>query len=197
MIMCAMDTIIILDFGGQYCHLIARRIRDFGVYSEILSSDISIEKLSSPDIRGIILSGGAASVYDEQSPKCDRKLLDLGIPLLGICYGHQLLAHMEKGEVIAGNSGEYGITSLNIARQSKLLDGLNKTEKVWMNHRDIVNKLPAGYLATASTESSPIASFENMEKKIYGVQFHPEVTHTENGAKILENFIFKICNVKK
>ena len=192
-----MDRIVILDFGGQYCHLIARRIRDLGVYAEILPPDMAIGLPQIAGLRGVILSGGAASVYDSSSPKCRKEILNLGMPILGICYGHQLLAYLENGEVVAGVSGEYGITPLNVSKPGNLLEGLNKIEKVWMNHRDIVKKLPADYLITSYTENSPIASFENTKKKIYGVQFHPEVTHTENGAKLLENFVFKICNAKK
>lgn len=201
-----MDKIIILDFGGQYCHLISRRIRDLGVYAEVLAPTVTAEELAkSNNLKGIILSGGAASVYDPASPKCDKEILNLGIPLLGICYGHQLIAELEQGEVKVGEKGEYGIAELKIMKESILLAGLSNQEKVWMNHKDFVVKLPQGYFITATTGNSPLNStlnsvpavFENPSRKIYGVQFHPEVTHTEKGNKILENFVFKICGAKE
>ncbi|MFH1211080.1 MAG: glutamine-hydrolyzing GMP synthase [archaeon] len=193
-----MDKVIVLDFGGQYCHLISRRIRDFGVYSEVLPSDSDKQKLSKiEDLKGIILSGGAASVYDEFSPKFDKGIFELGIPILGICYGHQLVAYVNDGQVTVGKSGEYGITELKVLEKDVLFSGFNDVENVWMNHKDIVEKLPNGFLVLASTHNSPIAAFGNKEKKIYGVQFHPEVTHTENGNKILENFVFNICKAKE
>ncbi len=193
-----MDKIIVLDFGGQYCRLIARRIRDLGVYSEIFNSDINTEELKKVSgLKGIIFSGGAASVYDTNSVKCNPKILDLGVPILGICYGHQLIASIKKGEVKSGDSGEYGITDLKILNNSTLFKGLKKEQKVWMNHKDIVKRLPREFDVTGSTKESPVASFENEKEKLYGVQFHPEVTHTENGIKILENFVFNICKAKK
>lgn len=192
-----MDKIIVIDFGGQYCHLISRRIRDFGVYSEVFSSNVTKEELSKiQNLKGIILSGGAASVYDDNSPKCDKEILSIGVPILGICYGHQLIAYLEQGQVKSGDAGEYGITKLKIINKNGLLSGLNVSEKVWMNHKDVVVKLPDDYLPVALTDNSPIAVFENQKKKLYGVQFHPEVTHTENGNRILENFVFNICNAK-
>lgn len=193
-----MDKIIVLDFGSQFSHLISRRIRDFGVYSEVLASNTNKEDLMKiKNLKGIILSGGAASVYDNSSPKCDKEILNLGIPILGICYGHQLIAHLNDGEVVSAESGEYGITELKILREGKLLTGLSNIERVWMNHKDIVKRLPNNYTVTASTINSPIAGFEDNKKKIYGVQFHPEVTHTKTGNKVLENFAFGICNAKK
>lgn len=193
-----MGRIIVLDFGGQYCHLISRRIRDLGVYSEVLPNDVSAYDLKKiKGLKGIILSGGAASVYDKDAPKCDKTILKLGIPVLGICYGHQLISFFEQGKVIGANSGEYGLTELNITDKSELLKGLNKKESVWMNHKDIVESLPDDYAVAGTTQHSPVAVFENKKNKIYGVQFHPEVTHTVNGNKILENFVFNICNAKK
>ena len=193
-----MDKIIVLDFGGQYSHLISRRVRDFGVYSVVLPSGTPREELARiSGIKGLILSGGAASVYDKHSPKCDREILGLGVPVLGICYGHQLIAHLEGGEVVPGESGEYGITELSVLKRSSLLNGLKSTERVWMNHRDIVKSMPRGYSLTASTRISPIAAFEDNKKNIYGVQFHPEVTHTENGDRILRNFVFQICKSRR
>ncbi|MFQ6009945.1 MAG: glutamine-hydrolyzing GMP synthase [Candidatus Aenigmatarchaeota archaeon] len=193
-----MDKIIVLDFGGQYCHLISRRIRDLGVYSEVLPSGMTKKDLIKiPNLKGLILSGGAASVYGKHSPKCNKEVLYLGIPILGICYGHQLIMFLDGGEVVSGEHGEYGITELKIREKSILLNGLDGGERAWMNHKDIVKNLPANYSVIASTTNSPIAAFENSKNKIYGVQFHPEVSHTENGDRILENFVFGICNAKK
>lgn len=189
-----MDHIAVLDFGSQYSHLISRRIRDLGVCSEVFSSNVSLSKLK--DAKGIILSGGAFSVYDKKAPKFNKKLLELGIPVLGICYGHQLIAHETKGVVDKGGSGEYGLTDLT-TKKSILTKGLNKNEKVWMNHMDIVKSLPKTFSVVGSTEHSPVAIFENKEDRIYGVQFHPEVTHTKKGDVILGNFIFKICKITK
>jgi len=193
-----MDAIAVLDFGGQYCHLISRRIRDFGVFSQVLSSDATKKELEKiPGLKGIILSGGAASVYDSNAPKCSNEILHAGVPVLGICYGHQLIAHLEKGKVVSGKAGEYGLTELKVLNHSTLLAGLNSTESVWMNHRDIVEKPPKDFDVIASTLHSPVAAFENAGKKIFGVQFHPEVIHTSNGNKILENFVFDVCQAKK
>ena len=193
-----MDSIVVLDFGGQYTHLISRRIRDLNVFSEVLPAETNPEDLKKIDgLKGVIFSGGAASVYDKDSPKCDEKMLDIGVPILGICYGHQLISFLEKGKVAYGMKGEYGITDLEVSGEGLLLKGVGKSLKVWMNHRDIVQKLPEGYKTSAKTKNSPVAAFENPIKNVYGVQFHPEVTHTENGMKILENFAFGICKAKK
>lgn len=193
-----MDKIIVLDFGGQYCHLISRRVRDFGIYCEVLPPDITKEELEKiENLKGLILSGGAASVYDKSSPKCGKNLLELNVPVLGICYGHQLIAHLAGGNVVQGETGEYGLTELKILEGGTLLNGLSKNEKVWMNHKDEVKKLPTGYSILANTASSPVAVFGNANRKIYGVQFHPEVSHTINGDRILGNFVFGICKAKK
>lgn len=193
-----MEKIIVLDFGGQYCHLISRRIRDLGVYSEVMAAETSLDKLKSVEgLKGLILSGGAASVYDSDSPKCEKEILEIGVPVLGICYGHQLIAQLEGGEVISGESGEYGLTEMKITQPGVIFEEIGTQEKVWMNHRDIVKNLPEGYISIASTKHSPVAAFENSDKKIYGVQFHPEVTHTEKGDQILENFVTNICHAKK
>lgn len=193
-----MDIIIVLDFGGQYTHLISRRIRDLNVFSKVLPVETSVEKIKAINgLKGVILSGGAASVYDKDSPKCDKSILDLGVPILGICYGHQLISFLDSGKVSSGKKGEYGITELEVKMKSTIMDGVGKKLNVWMNHRDIVENLSDGYDVVATTKNSPVAVFENSEKSIYGVQFHPEVTHTENGMKILENFAFDICSAKK
>lgn len=192
-----MEKIIILDYGSQYCHLISRRIRDLGVLSEVFSAEFVENLHEISDIKGIILSGGAASVYDKDALEFEEKLLKLNVPILGICYGHQLLGKYFGGEVIKGESGEYGTTELIVKNKSALLNGLADAEQVWMNHQDIVKSLPSEFEATASTKNSEIAVFENYEKKIFGIQFHPEVSHSTNGLKILENFALKICNIKK
>ncbi|MBI2676840.1 MAG: glutamine-hydrolyzing GMP synthase [Candidatus Yanofskybacteria bacterium] len=193
-----MDKIVILDFGGQYCHLIARRIRDFGVCAEVMPSNTSAKLLlADKSVKGIILSGGARSVYEKDAPKFDREILNLHLPILGICYGHQLIAHLMGGKVVSGKSGEYGLTKLNIKNGEEILVRLGKSKNVWMNHRDIVAKLPKSFVSVASTEHSKTAAFVNKKQKIFGVQFHPEVSHTENGDQILKNFVIDICKCKK
>ena len=193
-----MDKIVILDFGGQYCHLISRRIRDFGVLTEIVPSDIPASKLT-PDkqIKGLVLSGGARSVYEKDVPEFDQKILQLSIPILGICYGHQLIAHLSGGKVISGKSGEYGLTELKINKPIGVLAELGKNEKIWMNHRDIVVALPKSFLSLAETEHSKIAAFSDNKNKIFGVQFHPEVSHTKKGDQVLKNYVFNICGCQK
>ena len=190
-----MDRIVVLNFGGQYSHLIARRVRELGVYAEVLPGDTPAKNLK--EIKGIILSGGASSVYDKTSPKCDKKIFELNVPVLGICYGHQLIAYLNGGSVVKSKIGEYGTTKLFLRKKSMLLNGMKKNGKVWMNHQDVVKKLPKGFSVIAQTDASPIAAFENKQKKLYGVQFHPEVTHTLYGKKILSNFLFNICKVRK
>lgn len=208
----AMDTIVVLDFGGQYCHLISRRVRDLGVYSTVApASATALDLKRVPGLKGIILSGGAASAHDQSSPKCDPDILPthqvahgdrygasiLGVPVLGICYGHQLIAHLTGGKVETGAAGEYGTTQLTITRASALLKNFPKRAAVWMNHRDIVTVLAPDFVITARTSHCPIAAFENTTAKIYGVQFHPEVTHTPKGLQILKNFVLNICRAQK
>ncbi|MBI4167800.1 MAG: glutamine-hydrolyzing GMP synthase [Candidatus Aenigmarchaeota archaeon] len=193
-----MDTIVVIDFGGQYSHLISRRVRDNGVFSSVVQPDISAESLKkTPGLKGVILSGGAASVYDNDSPKCDENILKIGVPVLGICYGHQLIAYLKGGKVKAGDFGEYGTTQISVTGNGELLRGLEHQEPVWMNHRDIVANMPEGYIVTAKSANAPVAALENRNDKIYGVQFHPEVSHTEKGNTILSNFIFEVCGAKK
>ncbi|OGR11981.1 MAG: hypothetical protein A2097_05795, partial [Desulfobacula sp. GWF2_41_7] len=193
-----MDKIVILDFGGQYCHLISRRIRDFGVRAEVMPSNTSAKLLlADKSIKGIVLSGGARSVYEKDAPKFDKEILKLSMPILGICYGHQLTAHLMGGKVVSGKSGEYGLMKLNIKNAEEILAHLGKSKNVWMNHRDIVVRLPKSFISVASTEHSKIAAFANKKQKIFGVQFHPEVSHTENGDQILKNFVIDICKCKK
>ncbi|MFQ6085959.1 MAG: glutamine-hydrolyzing GMP synthase [Candidatus Bathyarchaeia archaeon] len=191
------DVILVLDFGGQYCHLIGRRVRDHKVYSEIIPFDTAPEQIRSLDerfrVKGIILSGGPASVYEEHAPRFDPEILDLNIPILGLCYGHQLIAHMSNGKVEMGAVKEYGKTLVTIDKPVGVLKGLSKREKVWMSHGDTVYDLPSEYEILAHTKSSPVAAFRHKEKPIYGLQWHPEVAHTKRGAQMLENFIFDIC----
>lgn len=193
-----MDTIVVLDFGGQYCHLISRRIREFGVRAEVMASDTPAKALrKDASIRGVILSGGARSVYKKDAPKFDRDILSLPVPILGICYGHQLIAHLMGGNVTSGKSGEYGLMKLHIKEAGGILAGLGSSKDVWMNHRDVVAGLPRSFVPLANTDHSRIAAFAHRNKNIFGVQFHPEVSHTEKGSQILKNFVIGICACKR
>jgi GMP synthase (glutamine-hydrolysing) len=194
-----MDTIVVMDFGGQYSHLIGRRIRDLGVFAKVVAPGTSAESLKkNDDLKGLVLSGGAASVYAADSPKPDPEILELDVPILGICYGHQLLAHLTGGDVEPGDVGEYGISLMTRTEDhSRLLDGLENTEEVWMNHKDRVASMPNNYSTLASTKASPIAVFANHSSDLYGVQFHPEVTHTNKGERVLENFALSICEATR
>ncbi|MFX1316590.1 MAG: glutamine-hydrolyzing GMP synthase [Promethearchaeota archaeon] len=193
--------IIVLDFGGQYCHLIARRIRDLGVYSEIFPYDIDLKIIKEINPNGIILSGGPGSVYENESPQLSIEFYDFirenKIPVLGICYGFHLLIHQLGGKTEPHDQKEYGRTEIKIMKSKGLLESLKKKEIVWMSHGDQVKEMPNGFEILANTETCPIAAYQNEELKIYGVQFHPEVVHTLKGNIILENFISKIANVKK
>ena len=192
------DKVLILDFGSQYTQLIARRVRELGTYSEIYPWDIALEKITAFNAKGIILSGGPESVTLEDTPEVSAEILTLGIPVLGICYGMQTLAEKLGGEVESSNHREFGYAQVNIENDSELLvqltDEPNKNVlDVWMSHGDRVAKLPDDFTIIASTESAPIAAIENQEKKIYGLQFHPEVTHTKQGKQILQRFVHDIC----
>lgn len=190
-----MDKIAILDFGGQYAHLIANRVRRLGVYSEILEPETSIEKLTA--YKGLILSGGPRSVYEKGAPTVDPKIFLLDIPVLGICYGHQLVAHLLKGKVKGGGIKEYGLTKLIIKKPAGIFEGLKRgSTRAWMSHGDSVSKLPLGFEVLASTADCKNAAFGNMEHHIYGTQFHVEVTHTPKGMKILSNFL-DLCGCKR
>jgi GMP synthase (glutamine-hydrolysing) len=194
------DTILVLDFGGQYCHLIGRRIRENGVYSEIVPHDITpdeIKKLNEKfNVKGLILSGGPSSVYEPNAPRIDSRILDLNLPILGLCYGHQLVAQIAKGKVEPATCKEYGITQVAIDKPVGVLEGLGDKEKVWMSHSDTVFALPPEFEALAHTKSCPVAAFRHKQKPIYGMQWHPEVIHTENGMLMLRNFIFEVCRCK-
>lgn len=189
-----MDKILVLDFGGQYNQLIARRVRSLNVYAEIISYEkISVTQIKTSNYQGIIFTGGPNSVYDPNSPHYSNEIFELNIPILGICYGDQLLAYMLGGKIdSAKNNSEYGKTVL-LLKEGKLLKGVPSESICWMSHTDYIKDVPAGFKITASTKSCPCAAMENLEKRIYGVQFHPEVTHTEYGMKVLSNFIFDIC----
>lgn len=189
------NGIIILDFGSQYNQLIGRRIREMGVYSEILPFSTDIESLLAKEPRGIILSGGPSSVNAENAHLVDKKIFELNIPVLGICYGMQLTAHLLGGKVHKGVKGEYGKANLEILQLSSLLEGVSQNSVVWMSHFDEVGQVPPGFQINA--KSGVIASMSNENKKIFGVQFHPEVSHTEAGGKMLENFVFTICKSEK
>jgi GMP synthase (glutamine-hydrolysing) len=192
------DTIIVLDFGGQYTHLISRRVRELGVYSDIHVYDVSIEELEKNlDVKGIIFSGGPNSVYDEGSPLVSKELFswceEKRVPILGICYGHQLIAHVFGGSVKRLEKGEFGKAVLYVDDKEDLFQGLEDTEIVWMSHGDQVLKLPKGFEKIGHTNSCPIAAYRNVTNRIYGVQFHIEVLHTKKGNRILENFVKGIC----
>jgi len=195
------DAVAVLDFGGQYCHLIARRVREFRIYSEILPGDVGAEELMASMehvvLKGIILSGGPASIYEPGAPRLDPAVLDLGLPILGICYGHQLLAHLLGGEVRRGEVAEYGVAEARILRPIGVLEGLGPVERVWVSHRDQVARLPEGFLVLAETDNCPIAAFSDPSGRIFGLQWHPEVVHTENGRKMLANFLFKVCGCRE
>ena len=195
-----LDAVLVVDFGGQYCHLIARRIRELNVYSEIVPSDISREEIEEINrrlqIKGMILSGGPYSVYEPEAPKIDLQILNLGIPILGLCYGHQLIAHLLGGKVMHGAKQEFGVANVSIDKPDEILRGLKSIEKVWMSHGDTVQSLPEGFEVLAHTENCPVAAFRHKERMLYGLQWHPEVAHTENGMAVLRNFVFGICGCK-
>lgn len=190
------QTILVLDFGGQYNQLIARRVRECNVYCEVYPYNISIEKIKEIAPVGIIFTGGPNSVYIEDSPKCDKAIFELGIPVLGICYGIQTMAHVLGGTVATPDNREYGKTETYYNTNCKLFEGLPEKAVSWMSHTDYVSQLPEGFEVTAHTELTPVAAMQNVDKKLYGVQFHPEVLHTENGIAMLNNFLNKVCQVK-
>ena len=187
------DTILVLDFGSQYTQLIARRIRESDVYSEILPWDIDESKIINLNPKGVILSGGPNSVTESYTPRIPQCIFDLAVPILGICYGMQTLAEQMGGHVISANQKEFGHSELEVVGESIIFQNLNKKINVWMSHGDQVQDLPDDFNLTASTATAPIAAMEHKDLPIYGIQFHPEVTHTDNGQKILENFIFNVC----
>jgi GMP synthase (glutamine-hydrolysing) len=188
------ETVIVLDFGGQYNQLIARRVRDMNVYCEVHPYTVSVEKLKELDPKGIIFTGGPNSVYEKGAPSIKKELLETGIPILGICYGAQLISYVLGGNVEAATAREYGKVKLSVVDESsKLMKDLKKESICWMSHTDYVEKMAEGFKATATTATCPTAAFENEELNLYGVQFHPEVLHSEEGNKVLSNFIFNIA----
>jgi len=187
------ESILILDFGAQYSQLIARRVRELHVYCEIHPFNIPLEKIQAFNPKGIILSGGPSSVYAADAPISDKRIFSLGIPVLGICYGLQLMAFQLGGEVDRAGKREFGRARLIVDSENGIFSGVAKSTEVWMSHGDALTKLPAGFEPIAHSDNAPICAIRNQEKKIYGVQFHPEVVHTKEGKKILSNFLFEIC----
>ena len=187
------DEVVVLDYGGQYSQLIARRVRECGVFSELLPYHVGPEEVASRGAKGLILSGGPASVHVDGAPRLDPGLLELGIPVLGICYGMQLLAQHLGGRVESAEVGEYGRSELTVSEPGLLFAGLPEVQPCWMSHRDTVYEPPPGFTAVAASTQSPVAAFESAEKRIYGIQFHPEVVHTPFGQQILTHFLRDAC----
>ena len=198
------EKITILDFGSQYSQLIARRVRELAVYSELLPCTAQIEQFADGSLKGIILSGGPASVLEPGAPDVDEKIFSLGVPILGICYGMQLIAQKFGGELLRAKRREYGPAILQIEQMSDLFNGTHgnifagipDNVKIWMSHGDNIERIPEGFVKLGNTDTLPLAAMANFEKRIYAVQFHPEVRHTEFGMKMLENFVRKICACK-
>ena len=188
------ETIVILNFYGQYNQLIARRVRECNVYSELVPYDISIEEIKKKNPKGIIFTGGPSGVYEENAPMCNKEILELGIPVLGICYGMQLITHLLGGNVEKANKREYGETLVDIDNTSPLFAGFENQNVCLMSHGDFVDKLPEGFKNIGHTSHCPNAAIANDSKKIYGIQFHPEVNLTKNGTEIIRNFVYNICN---
>src|SRR4051794_5234153 len=189
----AVDEVVVLDYGGQYSQLIARRVRECGVFSELLPHHVGAEEVARRKPKGLILSGGPASVYADGAPKLDPQLLELGIPVLGICYGMQLLALRLGGRVEGAEVGEFGRSQLTVTDPGRLLAGLPAEQSCWMSHRDTVFAPPPGFRALASSTESPVAAFESEERGVYGIQFHPEVVHTPYGQDVLKRFLGDVC----
>ena len=187
-----MDKIVVLDFGSQYSHLICRRIRDFSVYAELVPFDISLENLAKLNPKGIIFSGGPSSVYDSGAPIPDKKIFQLNVPILGICYGHQIIVNNFGGKIKRANK-EYGSSVLTIDSNSDILNGIGDSVRAWMSHGDEAENVPDGFEIIGHTESSRSAAIANKQKTVFGIQFHPEVVHTEKGTEIMKNFVLKVC----
>ena len=191
------DEVLVIDFGGQYSQLIARRVRECGVFSELLPADVSPDEIARRAPRGLILSGGPASVYADGAPALDHGVLELGIPVLGICYGMQLLAHSLGGSVERAPVGEFGRSELTVREPGRLLAGLPREQACWMSHRDSVKRAPDGFVELAASTASPVAAFEDPARGIYAIQFHPEVVHTPYGQQILTTFLDDICGAER
>ena len=190
------ELIIVLDFGGQYNQLIARRVRDSHVYCEILPCTTELSRITAMNPKGIIFTGGPASVYEADSPTCSKEIFNLGIPILGICYGSQLMSHLLGGRVGKASIREYGKTEINVDTDSLLFNNIPDTTICWMSHTDYIAEIPADFKITAHSKDCPVAAMECPKKRFYAVQFHPEVLHTVDGIKMIENFLFKVCNCK-
>nr|WP_330393419.1 glutamine-hydrolyzing GMP synthase [Anaeromicropila populeti] len=185
--------VIVLDFGGQYNQLIARRVRECNVYCEVLPYNLSVEKIKEMNPKGIIFTGGPASVYAEEAPHCDKKIFELNIPILGICYGAQLMTHLLSGQVVSADVREYGKTEVSANVNSKLFKDVTENSICWMSHTDRIEQLPEGFVVSAKSDSCPVAAMEHAAKNLYAVQFHPEVVHTQEGTKMLRNFLYEVC----
>ncbi|MFC1857143.1 glutamine-hydrolyzing GMP synthase [Thermodesulfobacteriota bacterium] len=189
--------ILVIDFGSQYNQLIARRVRELRVYCQIVPPSIRAEDIKAFNPQGIILSGGPAGIYEDKSPKIDRKILELKIPVLGICYGMQFMVHIAGGTVRKAEKREYGFAELNLKGEDILFKGVDRKTTCWMSHGDSIKKLPKGFKITGFTDNTRVAAITHMHKKLYGLQFHPEVAHTLQGKKMLRNFIFGVCGCKR
>ena len=187
------EQIVVLDFGGQYNQLIARRVRECHVYCEVHPYNMSLQKLKEMAPKGIIFTGGPNSVYAEESPKCEKEIFEMGIPILGICYGSQLMAHMLGGKVETAPVSEYGKTEVDTDQSSVLFQNVSKKTICWMSHTDYIKEAPADFKVTASTPVCPVAAMECPERKLYATQFHPEVMHTKEGMKMLSSFVYEVC----
>lgn len=187
------ELVIVLDFGGQYNQLIARRVRECNVYCEVHPHTLSLDKIKEMNPKGIIFTGGPNSVYKEESPRCEKALLEMGIPILGICYGSQLMSYMLGGEVATAPVSEYGKTEVDVDKTSALFGDVEAKTICWMSHTDYIAKAPEGFQIVATTPVCPVAAMECAEKKLYATQFHPEVMHTAEGQKMLSNFVYKVC----
>ena len=190
------ETVIVLDFGGQYNQLIARRVRECNVYCEVHPYSLSLDKIKEMNPKGIIFTGGPSSVYGEDSVVCDKEIFELGIPILGICYGSQLMAHLLGGKVMTAPVSEYGKTEVEIDNSTVMFTGVFEKTICWMSHTDYIEKAPAGFKVTAHTPVCPVAAMECPERGLYAVQFHPEVMHTVEGMKMLRNFVINICGCR-
>src|SRR4030067_2075539 len=194
------DTILVLDFGGQYCHLIGRRVRENGVYSEIVFHDITPDEIKSLNknfnVKGMILSGGPSSFYETNARNLDPRVLEMGLPILGLCYGHQIVAQLSSGKVDSSCCKEYGTAQVKVDKAVGVLKDLGGEEKVWMSHGDTVSAMSSEFEVLAHTDNCPVAAFRHKKMPIYGLQWNPEVIQKKNGAQMLRNFIFEVCKCK-
>ncbi len=186
--------ILIIDFGSQFNQLIARRVRECKVYCQIVPPNIKISEIKKLKPEGIILSGGPASIYEKKSPKVNKGVFNLGLPILGICYGMQFMVDALGGKVQKSQKREYGFAELKVKSSRHLFKSVGKTAQCWMSHGDSITELPAGFKVTGTTDNTPIAAAVNLKKKFYGLQFHPEVEHTPKGKAMLQSFLFDVCN---